>query len=48
MTGAIAGDIIGSVYEYESTKQYDFQLFHQNSTNLQLYYKIVLKKTLSL
>ena len=44
MTGAIAGDIIGSVYEFEPT---DFQLFHQNSTNLQLYCKIVLK-TLSL
>lgn len=31
MTGAIAGDIIGSVYEFEPTKRVDFQLFHQNS-----------------
>lgn len=32
MIGAIAGDIIGSVYEFEGTKDYDFQLFQEGST----------------
>lgn len=32
MFGAIAGDIIGSVYEYLPTKDYNFQLFHEHST----------------
>ncbi len=27
MLGAIAGDIIGSVYEFNNTKRYDFELF---------------------
>jgi ADP-ribosyl-[dinitrogen reductase] hydrolase len=30
--GAIAGDVIGSVYEYLPMKDYDFQLFHKHST----------------
>jgi ADP-ribosyl-[dinitrogen reductase] hydrolase len=30
--GAIAGDVIGSVYEYPPMKDYDFQLFHEYST----------------
>src|SRR6185369_11826726 len=30
MIGAIAGDIIGSVYEYVATKTTDFVLFHPN------------------
>jgi ADP-ribosyl-[dinitrogen reductase] hydrolase len=30
--GAVAGDVIGSVYEYFGTKDYDFQLFHPHST----------------
>ena len=32
MIGAIAGDIIGSVYEYHSIKTTDFPLFQQTST----------------
>jgi ADP-ribosylglycohydrolase len=32
MIGAIAGDIIGSAYEFNSTKSYDFQLFKVGST----------------
>lgn len=32
MLGAIAGDIIGSVYEFASFKEYDFPLFSENST----------------
>ena len=32
MFGAIAGDVIGSVYEYPPMKDYDFQLFHKYST----------------
>ena len=31
MIGAIAGDIIGSVYEYLPMKDYDFKLFHPHS-----------------
>ena len=31
MFGAIAGDVIGSVYEYPSMKDYNFQLFHKYS-----------------
>lgn len=31
MLGAIAGDIIGSVYEFHRTKHYDFQLFEVGS-----------------
>ena len=27
--GAIAGDIIGSVYEFHSTRRYDFELFNE-------------------
>ena len=30
--GAIAGDIIGSIYEFNSTKNYDFLLFSDSST----------------
>jgi ADP-ribosylglycohydrolase len=30
--GAIAGDVIGSVYEYSPMKDYDFKLFHRHST----------------
>jgi ADP-ribosylglycohydrolase len=30
--GAIAGDIIGSAYEFNSTKSYDFQFFKTGST----------------
>jgi ADP-ribosyl-[dinitrogen reductase] hydrolase len=30
--GAIAGDVIGSVYEYYPMKDYDFQLFQKHST----------------
>ena len=32
MIGAIAGDVIGSVYEYLPMKDYDFKLFHPHST----------------
>jgi len=32
MLGAIAGDIIGSAYEWERTKSYDFRLFTPEST----------------
>ena len=32
MLGAIAGDVIGSVYEFASFKEYDFPLFSDNST----------------
>jgi len=32
MIGAIAGDIIGSVYEFQPTKRTDFKLFAANST----------------
>jgi ADP-ribosyl-[dinitrogen reductase] hydrolase len=32
MFGAIAGDVIGSVYEYYPMKDYDFTLFHPHST----------------
>ena len=32
MLGAIAGDIIGSVYEFASFKEYDFPLFSEKST----------------
>ena len=32
MLGAIAGDIIGSAYEFHGTKFYDFQLFEAGST----------------
>ena len=32
MIGVIAGDIVGSVYEFTKHKQYDFQpLFHNKS-----------------
>lgn len=31
MIGAIAGDIIGSAYEFHRTKHYDFQLFEVGS-----------------
>ncbi len=32
MLGAIAGDIIGSVYEFNNTHRYDFELFTPHST----------------
>jgi ADP-ribosyl-[dinitrogen reductase] hydrolase len=32
MLGAVAGDVIGSVYEYFRTEHYDFRLFHPHST----------------
>lgn len=32
MLGAIAGDVIGSVYEFASFKEYDFPLFSEEST----------------
>ena len=32
MLGAITGDIIGSVYEFNNTKEYDFNLFSYNSS----------------
>ena len=32
LMGAICGDIIGSVYEFHPTKNYDFQLFRRKST----------------
>lgn len=32
MLGAIAGDIIGSIYEFASFKEYDFPLFLEGST----------------
>lgn len=32
MLGAIAGDVIGSVYEFASFKEYDFPLFSEHST----------------
>ena len=31
MLGAIFGDIVGSHYEFDPTKNYDFQLFHEDS-----------------
>ncbi len=31
MIGAIAGDIIGSAYEFGGTKSYDFKIFRQGS-----------------
>ncbi len=31
MFGAVAGDIIGSVYEFWNTKSTDFELFNKNS-----------------
>jgi ADP-ribosylglycohydrolase len=31
MIGAIAGDIIGSIYEFQGTKDYDFRLFESGS-----------------
>lgn len=31
MIGAIAGDIVGSVYEFQGTKKFDFPLFNENS-----------------
>lgn len=31
MLGALAGDIIGSVYEFANTKSTDFELFSKNS-----------------
>lgn len=31
LLGAIAGDIIGSAYEFNSTKNYDFLLFSDSS-----------------
>jgi predicted DNA-binding transcriptional regulator AlpA len=30
--GAIAGDVIGSAYEFNPTRDYDFELFTRNST----------------
>lgn len=32
MLGAVAGDIIGSVYEFQNTHRYEFDLFSQQST----------------
>ena len=32
MLGAIAGDTIGSVYEFRNTKDYDFPLFQGRSS----------------
>jgi ADP-ribosylglycohydrolase len=32
LLGALAGDIIGSVYEFSSQKEYDFLLFRKSST----------------
>jgi ADP-ribosylglycohydrolase len=32
MLGAIVGDIIGSLYEFNSTKRYDFELFARGSS----------------
>lgn len=32
MIGAIAGDIIGSVFEFDHVKTEDFQLFQDSST----------------
>ena len=34
MLGAIAGDIIGSSYEYSRQKNYDFELFTKDSVTL--------------
>ena len=31
MIGAIAGDVIGSAYEFHGTKHYDFKLFEVGS-----------------
>ena len=31
MIGALAGDTIGSVYEFHNTKDYHFPLFHESS-----------------
>lgn len=31
MIGAIIGDIVGSVYEFNNTKDYDFKLFSEDS-----------------
>ena len=31
MLGAIFGDIVGSHYEFDPTKNYDFQLLHEDS-----------------
>lgn len=28
MLGAIVGDTVGSIYEFENTKDYNFQLFN--------------------
>ena len=32
MLGAVAGDIIGSVYEFNNTHRYNFELFTPSST----------------
>ena len=32
MLGAIAGDTIGSVFEFHNTKDYDFPLFNERSS----------------
>ena len=32
MLGAVAGDIIGSAYEFNNTHRYDFELFTPHST----------------
>ena len=32
MLGAIAGDIVGSIYERHNTPRYDFELFTKHST----------------
>ena len=31
MLGAIVGDIVGSVYEFDNTKSTDFELFYEES-----------------
>ena len=31
MIGAVIGDVIGSSYEWERTKDYNFELFRENS-----------------
>lgn len=33
MSGAIVGDIVGSVYEFNNTKDYDFHLFTPPKTD---------------
>lgn len=33
MSGAIVGDIVGSVYEFNNTKDYDFHLFTPQKTD---------------